>query len=74
MAVITMYGRTQIKCVNMPNTNNTLVVTNYNGIDIRFLMLGEQIANNVKENRNLKRKIYKTIKENYQLHRTFLAN
>lgn len=74
MSVITMYGRTPIKCLNMPHTNNTLVVTNYNGIDIRFLICGEQIAEQVDKDRNTKRKVYKQIKDNYQIHRTLFVD
>lgn len=72
MAILTKYGNTKIKCLDMPNTNNTLIVTNYNGVSIRFIIKGEQISKKIVTDKETKKKVYRTIKENYDFNQTFL--
>jgi hypothetical protein len=74
MSVIKMYGRTNVKCLNMPFTNNTLVVANYNGVDIRFLICGKQIAEEVSTDKKARKAIYKSVKENYNIYKEVLMS
>lgn len=60
------YKEVQFKCTNMRFTNNTLIrVPNYKGKKISFIILGQQIANDVINSVRLKDLILNRIKSIY---------
>ena len=70
----TNVGKTQIKCLNMESTNNTIfIIPNYNGERISYMIFGKQIAKEIMINNNLKTKIFNKAISQHNLCRTLLS-
>ena len=65
---------TEIKCLNMPYTNTTLVVApNYKGVYISFMIRGRRIAEDIVTDKTTRKKTYNRIKKEYKIQQTLLA-
>lgn len=64
----TIHCSTEIKALNMPFTNNTLVVAKHKGVNINFLIHGKQIAETI-SNKTEKKRVYREIKKEYRLYK-----
>jgi hypothetical protein len=75
MGVIrTKYGRTEIKAINLPATNHTLVIApKFKGARVDFIVPDGQIAEKIAADKELRRTMYNTIREEYNLYRSFLS-
>lgn len=75
MITILKHQDVQIRCTNMRFTNNTLIrVPNYKGKKISFIILGRQIANEVKKSEKIKELILNRINSIYNRDYEFLLN
>lgn len=69
----TRHGRTQMRCLNLPATGDTLVVApKFKGTRIQFIIVGEQIAEQIAADKETRKAVYKNIKEHYELYRATL--
>lgn len=69
----TKHGRTQMRCLNLPATGDTLVVApKFKGVRIQFIIVGKQIAEEIAADKETRKGIYKNIKEHYELYRATL--
>jgi hypothetical protein len=66
------YNNTSIRCVNMPNCGNTLIVAHYNDEIVSFILKGQEIAKSIIKNKYLIKLIFNKIKDEYELYRTLL--
>lgn len=66
------YNNTSIRCVNMPNCGNTLIVAHYNDEIVSFILKGQEIAKSIIKNKCLIKLIFNKIKDEYELYRTLL--
>jgi len=69
----TRHGRTQMRCLNLPATGDTLVVApNFKKERIQFIIIGEQIAEQIAANKETRKNVFNRIKEEYKLYRATL--
>lgn len=75
MGVIrTKYGRTEIKAINLPATNHTLVIApKYKGTRVDFIVPDGQIAELIVTDKKTRKAMYNTIREEYNTYRSFFA-
>lgn len=66
------YNNTSIRCVNMPNCGNTLIVAHYNDEIVSFILKGQEIAKSIIKNKYLIKLIFNKIKDEYELYQTLL--
>lgn len=66
------YNNTSIRCVNMSNCGNTLIVAHYNNEIVSFILKGQEIAKSIIKNKYLIKLIFNKIKDEYELYRTLL--
>jgi hypothetical protein len=70
----TKINDTEIKCLNMPYTNTTLVVVpNYKGLYISFMIRGKRIAEDIVSDETARKKTYNRIKKEYKFCQEVLA-
>ena len=70
----TKINDTEIKCLNMPYTNTTLVVVpNYKGLYISFMIRGKRIAEDIVSDETARKKTYNRIKKEYKMCQDVLA-
>ena len=70
----TTINNTEIKCLNMPYTNTTLVVApNYKGEYISFMIRSGHIAEEIVTNKTARQKTYKKIKSVYNMYKKLLS-
>ena len=65
----TTHGNTEIKTLNMPFTNNTLVVAKYKGVKIDFIIYGKQIAETIVTKKSEKKRVFRNIKREYRAYK-----
>lgn len=69
----TRHGRTQMRCLNLPATGDTLVVApNFKKERIQFIIVGKQIAEQIAANKKIRKTVFNRIKEEYKLYRATL--
>lgn len=76
MAVFkTYYNGTEIRCVNLTHTNNTLVVApSINGERETFVIFGMCIAEEILKNKIMLKHTFEKLVQKQELFRTMVAN
>jgi hypothetical protein len=70
----TNIGKIEIKAVDMPNSNNTLVIAPINGKRYSIILSGQRIATDVITSYKLRKNIYRNIKERYNEYQNLILN
>jgi hypothetical protein len=75
MAVLkTNFKGTEIRCLNMPFTNDTLVVApSMNGERFSIIIYGKQIAENIVKSNKLTKMAYNLLEKEYKKYRSLVA-
>lgn len=66
------YNKIEIKALNLPYMNYTLIIAPYNGIKVCFVFNG-RVAKQMVTNEELKMTIYKRIRNEYNINRILKA-
>jgi hypothetical protein len=69
----TNYNGTIIKCLDMPNTNNTLIVAPIDGKNINHIIFGKQLSRQIVNSENNTKKIYQKLKAKHNIYRSIIG-
>lgn len=70
----TKHGKTELKCINLPATGDTLVIApKYKKTRIQYIIVGQQIAEEIVTDKKTRAVAFKNIQENYELYKATLA-
>lgn len=69
----TNYKDTTIKCLDMPHTNNTLIVAPIDGKNISYLIIGKQLSRQIVNNNNNIKKVYQKLIAKHNLYRSIVG-
>lgn len=70
----TNYKDITIKCLDMPHTNNTLIVAPIDGKSISYLILGKQLSRQIVNNDNNIKKVYQKLMAKHNLYRSIIGS
>lgn len=74
MSVLTTnYKGTKIKCLDMPHTNNTMIVAPINGQTFSYLIIGKQVSKQIIESESNTKRVYQKLKAKHNLYRSLLG-
>ena len=69
----TIYKDTTIKCLDMPHTNNTLIVAPIEGKSVSYLILGKQISRQIVNNERNTKKVYQKLIAKHNQYRSIVG-